>query len=599
MQNAGSLVVLGSINADHILNLQSFPTPGETVTGNHYQVAFGGKGANQAVAAGRSGANIAFIACTGDDSIGESVRQQLATDNIDITPVSVIKGESTGVALIFVNGEGENVIGIHAGANAALSPALVEAQRERIANASALLMQLESPLESVMAAAKIAHQNKTIVALNPAPARELPDELLALVDIITPNETEAEKLTGIRVENDEDAAKAAQVLHEKGIRTVLITLGSRGVWASVNGEGQRVPGFRVQAVDTIAAGDTFNGALITALLEEKPLPEAIRFAHAAAAIAVTRKGAQPSVPWREAITAKVEAAIKELNYAPSALARSLKLNQTHTIGMLITASTNPFYSELVRGVERSCFERGYSLVLCNTEGDEQRMNRNLETLMQKRVDGLLLLCTETHQPSREIMQRYPTVPTVMMDWAPFDGDSDLIQDNSLLGGDLATQYLIDKGHTRIACITGPLDKTPARLRLEGYRAAMKRAGLNIPDGYEVTGDFEFNGGFDAMRQLLSHPLRPQAVFTGNDAMAVGVYQALYQAELQVPQDIAVIGYDDIELASFMTPPLTTIHQPKDELGELAIDVLIHRITQPTLQQQRLQLTPILMERGSA
>lgn len=274
----------------------------------------------------------------------------------------------------------------------------------------------------------------------------------------------------------------------------------------------------------------------------------------------------------EAITAKVEAAIKELNYAPSALARSLKLNQTHTIGMLITASTNPFYSELVRGVERSCFER---------------------------VDGLLLLCTETHQPSREIMQRYPTVPTVMMDWAPFDGDSDLIQDNSLLGGDLATQYLIDKGHTRIACITGPLDKTPARLRLEGYRAAMKRAGLSIPDGYEVTGDFEFNGGFDAMRQLLSHPLRPQAVFTGNDAMAVGVYQALYQAELQVPQDIAVIGYDDIELASFMTPPLTTIHQPKDELGELAIDVLIHRITQPTLQQQRLQLTPILMERGSA
>ena len=288
MQNAGSLVVLGSINADHILNLQSFPTPGETVTGNHYQVAFGGKGANQAVAAGRSGANIAFIACTGDDSIGESVRQQLATDNIDITPVSVIKGESTGVALIFVNGEGENVIGIHAGANAALSPALVEAQRERIANASALL---------------IAHQNKTIVALNPAPARELPDELLALVDIITPNETEAEKLTGIRVENDEDAAKAAQVLHEKGIRTVLITLGSRGVWASVNGEGQRVPGFRVQAVDTIAAGDTFNGALITALLEEKPLPEAIRFAHAAAAIAVTRKGAQPSVPWREEIDA--------------------------------------------------------------------------------------------------------------------------------------------------------------------------------------------------------------------------------------------------------------------------------------------------------
>lgn len=300
----------------------------------------------------------------------------------------------------------------------------------------------------------------------------------------------------------------------------------------------------------------------------------------------------------EAITDKVTAAIKTLNYAPSALARSLKLNQTRTIGMLITASTNPFYSELVRGVERSCFERGYSLVLCNTEGDEQRMNQNLETLMQKRVDGLLLLCTETHQPSQEIMQRYPSVPTVMMDWAPFDGDSDLIQDNSLLGGDVATQHLIDRGYTRIGCLTGPLDKTPARLRLEGYRKAMRRAGLAIPEGYEITGNFEFGGGFTAMQQLLAHPVPPEAVFAGNDAMAVGAYQALYQAGKHIPEDMAIVGYDDIELARYMTPPLTTIHQPKDELGELAIDVLIHRMAQPDQQQQRVQLTPELVVRGS-
>ncbi|MCU2881936.1 ribokinase [Enterobacter hormaechei subsp. steigerwaltii] len=301
MKTAGNLVVLGSINADHILNLEMFPTPGETVTGNQYQVAFGGKGANQAVAAGRSGANIAFIACTGDDDTGERVRKQLASDNIDIAPVSVVAGESTGVALIFVNGEGENVIGIHAGANAALTTERVEAQRGIIAGAEALLMQLESPVESVLAAAKIAHENHTSVVLNPAPARVLSDELLALVDIITPNETEAEKLTGIRVENDDDAARAALALHEKGIGTVIITLGSRGVWASVNGEGRRVPGFKVKAIDTIAAGDTFNGALVTALLEGKAMDDAIRFAHAAAAIAVTRKGAQPSVPWRKEI----------------------------------------------------------------------------------------------------------------------------------------------------------------------------------------------------------------------------------------------------------------------------------------------------------
>ncbi|WP_058910745.1 ribokinase [Entomohabitans teleogrylli] len=303
MKNSGQLVVLGSINVDHILNLDQFPAPGETVTGHHYQVAFGGKGANQAVAAGRSGADIAFIACVGDDDIGGRVRQQLASDGIDIAPIGVVAQQPTGVALIFVNSEGENVIGISAGANGALNPQRVADEEERIAAAAALLMQLESPLESVLAAAKIAHQHQTRVILNPAPACELPDELLALVNMITPNETEAEKLTGIKVGNDDEAALAANVLHGKGIETVIITLGSRGVWLSVNGSGQRIPGFRVKAVDTIAAGDTFNGALVTAMLEGKALPDAVRFAHAAAAIAVTRKGAQPSVPWRQEIDA--------------------------------------------------------------------------------------------------------------------------------------------------------------------------------------------------------------------------------------------------------------------------------------------------------
>lgn len=301
MMKTGKLAVLGSINADHILNLTHFPRPGETVIGKQYQVAFGGKGANQAVAAGRSGADIAFIACVGEDDIGERIRQQLVNDRIDVSPVEAVAGDSTGVALIFVNGEGENTIGIHAGANAALTPARVEQHQQVIADATALLMQLESPLESVLAAAKIAHQHQTQVILNPAPATELSDELLSLVDMITPNETEAQILTGVAVNSDEDAARAAAVLHDKGIRTVLITLGSRGVWLSEQGKGQRIPGFRVEAVDTIAAGDTFNGALITALIEQRPMAEAVRFAHAAAAIAVTRRGAQPSVPWRDEI----------------------------------------------------------------------------------------------------------------------------------------------------------------------------------------------------------------------------------------------------------------------------------------------------------
>jgi LacI family transcriptional regulator len=300
----------------------------------------------------------------------------------------------------------------------------------------------------------------------------------------------------------------------------------------------------------------------------------------------------------DAIRMRVEDAVKTLNYAPSALARSLKISQTHTIGMLITASSNPFYSEVVHNVERSCFERGYSLVLCNTEGDEQRMNRNLETLLQKRVDGLLLLCTETYLPSLDIMRRYPTIPTVMMDWSPFEGSSDLIQDNSLLGGNIATQHLIDKGYQRIACITGSLDKTPARLRLEGYRSAMARAGLPVLPGYVFVGNFEFSGGFSAMQSLLALETPPQAVFCGNDAMAFGACQALWQAGLAVPKDMALVGYDNIELARYMTPPLTTVHQPKHELAELAVNVLIQRITKPDMQQQLLQTTPTLVVRGS-
>ena len=297
----GKLVVLGSINADHILNINHFPQPGETVIGKQYTVAFGGKGANQAVAAGRSGADISFIACVGDDDIGERVRKQLASDHIDTQPIEAIEDTTTGVALIFVNAEGENVIGIDAGANKAVTPEYLDRYKQQVIGASALLMQLESPLETVIAAAKIAKDNGTQVILNPAPACELPDELLARVGMITPNETEAEKLTGIKVDNNEDAAWAAKALHDKGIATVIITLGSKGVWLSQNGEGKLVAGFRVKAVDTIAAGDTFNGALVTALLEGKPMDSAVRFAHAAAAIAVTRPGAQPSVPWRKEI----------------------------------------------------------------------------------------------------------------------------------------------------------------------------------------------------------------------------------------------------------------------------------------------------------
>lgn len=297
------LIVLGSINVDHILNLPAFPAPGETLTGQAYQVAFGGKGANQAVAAGRAGATIQFIGAVGDDSVGEQLRTQFIKDHIDIKSVSVIPGQKTGVALIYVNANGENEIGIYAGANAAVTPSYLHAYQQDIIAAQALLMQLETPLATIEAAAKLAKANHTQVILNPAPAQVLSDELLQHIDIITPNETEAYTLTGIKVDSDDSADQAAQILHQKGIAVVIITLGKRGAWVSQSGKGQLIPAFAVQAIDTIAAGDTFNGVLVTALLANEPLLHAVKIAHAASAIAVTRKGAQPSVPWQAEIAA--------------------------------------------------------------------------------------------------------------------------------------------------------------------------------------------------------------------------------------------------------------------------------------------------------
>ena len=301
----------------------------------------------------------------------------------------------------------------------------------------------------------------------------------------------------------------------------------------------------------------------------------------------------------EAITAKVEAAIKELNYAPSALARSLKLNQTHTIGMLITASTNPFYSELVRGVERSCFERGYSLVLCNTEGDEQRMNRNLETLMQKRVDGLLVMCSEYPEPLLAMLEEYRHIPMVVMDWGEAKADfTDAVIDNAFEGGYMAGRYLIERGHREIGVIPGPLERNTGAGRLAGFMKAMEEAMIKVPESWIVQGDFEPESGYRAMQQILSQPHRPTAVFCGGDIMAMGALCAADEMGLRVPQDVSLIGYDNVRNARYFTPALTTIHQPKDSLGETAFNMLLDRIVNKREEPQSIEVHPRLIERRS-
>ena len=295
------LVVLGSVNADHVLRVPHFPRPGETLTGHSYQVVPGGKGANQAVAAARLGAAVSFIARIGDDAIGQQMKTGFANDGIDVSAVELDDKLPTGIAIIYVSDEGENSIGLSTEANGALDTTMVKRHEAMIAGAHTLLLQLEVPLDSVLEAARLARAHGTRVVLNPAPAQPLSADLLALVALITPNQTEAELLTGVRVSDETSAREAAARFHQMGIADVMITLGSQGVYCSNGRQQALIPGFRVEAVDTTAAGDTFNGALLAAELAGADFHSAVRFAHGAAALSVTRFGAQSSIPGKQEV----------------------------------------------------------------------------------------------------------------------------------------------------------------------------------------------------------------------------------------------------------------------------------------------------------
>ncbi|HCE3217358.1 TPA: substrate-binding domain-containing protein [Vibrio parahaemolyticus] len=301
----------------------------------------------------------------------------------------------------------------------------------------------------------------------------------------------------------------------------------------------------------------------------------------------------------EEISERVNNAAKELNYyAPSALARSLKVNRTKTIGMLVTTSTNPFFGEVVKGVERSCYHKGYSLILCNTEGDNERMRQSINTLLQKRVDGLILMCSSLEGERIDVFERYPDIPVVVMDWGPMLFTSDKIQDNSLRGGYLAAKYLIDCGHTEIGCITGPLIKHQAQMRYEGYKRAMNEAGLEFNANWIIESDFECEGGYQAFKKMAERGTLPSSIFVSNDMMAMGVINAANELGIKVPDDFSIIGYDDIHIAKFMSPSLTTIHQPKYRLGQAAVETLVRRLDDKSNEAQVVQLEPTLVVRNS-
>ena len=291
-----SIVVVGSSNTDMVVRVPHIPVPGETVLGEDFIVAAGGKGANQAVAAARLGATVYLVACLGEDTFGDSAIASFRREGIRTDYVVRYAEAPSGVALIFVGEEGENSIAVAPGANEHLSQEHLESAKKAIIESDVMLLELEVPLTTVSRAISMACQAGVRVILNPAPARPLSDELLAQVDIITPNESEASLLTGVDVTDLTSAKEAARALLRTGVGTVVITMGQRGALLTRDDDMVLVPGFAVEAVDTTAAGDAFNGGLAWAWGRGMELDTAVRLVNAVGALAVTKMGAQPSLP---------------------------------------------------------------------------------------------------------------------------------------------------------------------------------------------------------------------------------------------------------------------------------------------------------------
>lgn len=293
------IVIIGSSNTDMVVKSSKLPVPGETVLGGDFAMNPGGKGANQAVAAARLGGDVTFICKVGNDMFGKQAIALYEKEGIDISQVSTDDKCQSGVALITVDSTGENCIAVASGANGTLSPSDIDKAAGVINKADLVLMQLETPLDTVEYAAELASRNGIKVILNPAPAQTIPDKLLRSLYMIVPNTTEAELLSGKKIDSWESACNAAKIIADKGVKIVIITLGAMGALVLDNGEYHKAEVQKIDAVDTTAAGDTFCGALCVALSEGLSIMDAVTFANKASGISVSRMGAQPSIPKRE------------------------------------------------------------------------------------------------------------------------------------------------------------------------------------------------------------------------------------------------------------------------------------------------------------
>ncbi|WP_137939199.1 LacI family DNA-binding transcriptional regulator [Chitinivorax sp. B] len=294
---------------------------------------------------------------------------------------------------------------------------------------------------------------------------------------------------------------------------------------------------------------------------------------------------------------RIEQAIRDLSYVPSAVARSLKHNVTHTVGMMIPNSSNPYFAEILRVIESRCFDAGYNVILCNSDDNPHKQSVYLRVLTERRIDGLIVVTSGEDAGLPELLADL-TLPLVLVDREMENVDCDLVEVSHVQGGYLATQHLLTLGHRNIACISGPTELSPSDQRIAGWQLAMGEAGIEPADDALWRSDFTSRGGYQAMHALLRQPQRPSAVFVCNDLMAIGAMCAAYELGIRVPDQLSVIGFDDIELASFSSPPLTTVAQPKERIGALAVDMLLEHIQGRRDEPRRIILQPELRIRSS-
>jgi LacI family transcriptional regulator len=295
---------------------------------------------------------------------------------------------------------------------------------------------------------------------------------------------------------------------------------------------------------------------------------------------------------------RVELAIRELDYVPSAVARSLKSNTTRTLGMLIPNSSNPYFAEIVRIVEDRCFGAGYTLILCNTDDEPRRQSVYLQVLAERRIDGLIVVSTGDDD-SLVTQLHGLRIPTVLVDREIDDPACDLVETAHMQGGLLAVRHLLSLGHRRIACIGGPTGVMPSEQRIEGWRMALAEAGAPpTADALLWRGGFTSQGGYEAMHAILRTEQAPSAVFVCNDLMAIGALRAAHESGVRVPDELSIVGFDDIELSAYTSPPLTTVAQPKERIGALAVDMLLERVGARRRDARKVVLQPELRVRAS-